>query len=110
MDVVPNGPRTYYSVMLNDYSVIIVDIDLPGEEGFDTLEALRLLPEERIGQSKSLFAITAERTPERILRCTELQVDGIFDKPLNSEALQRSLGGSKVAATVDSVARARSFS
>ena len=111
VDVVPNGPRTYYSVMLNDYSVIIVDIDLPGEEGFDTLEALRLLPEERIGQSKSLFAITAERTPERILRCTELQVDGIFDKPLNSETLQRSLGGVKVA-TTDSVARAgaRSFS
>lgn len=110
VDVVPNGPRTYYSVMLNDYSVIIVDIDLPGEEGFDTLEALRLLPEERIGQSKSLFAITAERTPDRILRCTELQVDGILDKPLNSETLQRLLGAGVRSFDKDSGVHANSHS
>lgn len=99
VDVAVSGPRTYYSVMLNDYSVIVVDIDLPGDEGFDTLEALRLLPEERVGQSKRLFAITAARTPEHILRCTELQVDGIFEKPLSLESLQKSLNRPR--ATID---------
>jgi len=91
VDVVASGPRTYYSVMLNDYSLIVVDIDLPGDEGFDTLEALRLLPPDRLGKSKCLFAVTAERTSERVLRCTELKVDGIFLKPLTAETLQQAL-------------------
>lgn len=91
VDVVPNGPRTYYSVMLNDYSLIVVDIDLPGDEGFDTLEALRLLPADRIGRSKSLFAVTSEMTSERVLRCTDLKVDGIFLKPLKAESLHQTL-------------------
>lgn len=93
VDVVPNGPRTYYSVMLNDYSLIVVDIDLPGDEGFDTLEALRLLPPDRISRSKCLFAVTSEMTSERVLRCTDLKVDGIFLKPLKAESLHQTLAG-----------------
>ena len=98
VDVVPNGPRTYYSVMLNDYALIVVDIDLPGEEGFDTLEALRLLPPDRVGEFNCLYAVTAALTPNRVLRCTELKVDGMFVKPLNAEALQQSLSGSAACA------------
>lgn len=91
VDVVPNGPRTYYSVMLNDYSVIVVDIDLPEEEGFDTLEALQLLPAECIGRSKMVFAMTNDKTQENILRCAELGVDNVFLKPLQADALRDSL-------------------
>ncbi len=94
VDVVSNGPRTYYSVMLNDYSVIVVDIDLPDDEGFDTLEALRLLPPDRVGQNNCLFALTTELSPDRVLRCTDLAVDGMFVKPLKAEALRQSLNGS----------------
>ena len=93
VDVVPNGPRAYYSVMLNDYSVIVVDIDLPGEEGFDTLEALRLLPPDRVSRSNCLFAVTTALKPERVLRCTGLNVDGMFVKPLTAEALHQTLSG-----------------
>lgn len=87
VDVTGNGPRTYYSVMLNDYSIVIVDIDLPGDEGFDTLEALRLLPPDRVAPSNCLFALTAERTADRVLKCTDLGVDGMFLKPLKLDAL-----------------------
>ena len=91
VDVTGNGPRTYYSVMLNDYSIVIVDIDLPGDEGFDTLEALRLLPPDRVAPSNCLFALTAERTADRVLKCTDLGVDGMFLKPLKLEALRQAL-------------------
>jgi CheY-like chemotaxis protein len=94
VDVVPNGPRAYYSVMLNDYSAIIVDIDLPGEEGFDTIEALRLLPPDRVAETNCLFALTTALTPERVLRCTDLKVDGMFVKPLKAETLHQTLTGS----------------
>lgn len=91
VDVVPNGPRTYYSVMLNDYSVIVVDIDLPEDEGYDTLEALQLLPAECVGRNKLVFAVTNDKTQENIMRCAELGVDNVFLKPLQADALRDSL-------------------
>jgi CheY-like chemotaxis protein/cell division protein FtsB len=91
VDVVLNGPRTYYSVMLNDYSVIVVDVDLPDDEGYDTLEALQLLPPDQRGLKRHLFAVTSSMTPERVLRCTDLGVDGMFLKPLQAGQLQKSL-------------------
>ncbi len=91
VDVVPNGPRTYYSVMLNDYSVVVVDIDLPEDEGFDTLEALQLLPPDRLGKSKTLIAVTSDMTPERVLRSTELGVSNLLLKPLQADALRQTL-------------------
>lgn len=91
VDVVPNGPRAYYSAMLNDYSLVVVDIDLPGDEGFDTLEALHLLPPDRHGRQRCLFAVTSELTPDRVLRCTNLEVDGMFLKPLKAESMHQTL-------------------
>lgn len=91
VDVVANGPRAYYSAMLNDYSVVMVDIDLPGDEGYDTLEAMRLLPPERAGKQKYLFALTSELRPDRVLRCTDLGVDGLFLKPLKVQSLQQTI-------------------
>jgi two-component system sensor histidine kinase HydH len=91
VDVVPNGPRTYYSVMLNDYSVVVVDIDLPEDEGFDTLEALQLLPPDRMGKSKLLIAVTSDTTPERLLRCTELGIGNLLLKPMQADALRQIL-------------------
>ena len=91
VDVVPNGPRTYYSVMLNDYSVIVVDIDLPEDEGFDTLEAMQLLPAECVGRNKLVFAVTNNKSPENVIRCSELGVDNVFLKPLQADALRESL-------------------
>lgn len=91
VDVVANGPKTYYSVMLTAYSVIVVDIDLPGEEGFDTLEALQLLPPSKDGKSRRLLAVTSDLTPDRVLRCADLGVDGILQKPLRAEELRKNL-------------------
>jgi len=91
VDIVPNGPRAYYSAMLNDYSVVMVDIDLPGDEGFDTLEAMRLLPPDRSGRPRYLFAITTELNPDRVFRCTNLGVDGMFLKPLKAESLHQAM-------------------
>ena len=45
--------------MLHDYDLIMVDVDLPGDEGFDTLEALRLLPPGGVRDSKSVTRLRA---------------------------------------------------
>lgn len=91
VDTVATGPAAYYSIMLNDYRLILVDVDLPGDEGYDTLEALRLLPADRIRETNCVFALTNELTPDRILRCTSIRVDGVFLKPLKVEALRQTV-------------------
>lgn len=92
VDVVHTGPRTYYSAMLREYELILVDVDLADEEGFDTLEALRLLP-QGISNTTGLFALSRARSPEAVLRSTQLGVDGFFVKPLTAEALRAALEG-----------------
>ena len=92
VDVVHSGPRAYYSAMLRDYDVILVDVDLANEEGFDTIEALRLLP-NGVGDSTGVFAISSARSPNAVLRGTELGIDGFLVKPLNPESLHATLSG-----------------
>ena len=92
VDVAHSGPRTYYSAMLQDYDLILVDVDMANEEGFDTIEALRLLP-NGISDSTGVFAISSARSPEAVLRGTELGIDGFLVKPLNPESLHAALSG-----------------
>lgn len=92
VDVVHTGPRTYYSAMLREYELILVDVDLADEEGFDTIEALRLLP-QGISDTTGLFALSRARSPEAVLRSTQLGVDGFFVKPLTVEALRAAFEG-----------------
>ena len=92
VDVAHSGPCTYYTAMLRDYDLIVIDVDLANEEGFDTIEALRLLP-NGIGDSTGVFAISSARTPDAVLRGTQLGIDGFLLKPLNPESLRAALSG-----------------
>ena len=92
VDVVHTGPRTYYSVMLREYELILIDLDLDDDEGFDTIESLRLLP-QGISNTTGLFALSRARSPEAVLRSTQLGVDGFFVKPLTAEALRAAFEG-----------------
>ena len=92
VDVAHSGPRTYYSAMVRDYDLILVDVDLANDEGFDTIEALRLLP-NGVGDSTGVFAMSSARAPDAVLRLTELGIDGFFVKPLNPESLRATLSG-----------------
>ncbi len=92
VDVVHTGPRTYYSAMLREYELILIDLDLADDEGFDTIEALRLLP-QGISNTTGLFALSHARSPEAVLRSTQLGVDGFFIKPLTAEALRAAFEG-----------------
>lgn len=92
VDIAHSGPRAYYSAMLRDYDLILIDVDLDNEEGFDTIEALQLLP-QGIGDSASVFAISSVRSSDKVLRGTQLGIDGFLLKPLNQWTLQAALSG-----------------
>ncbi len=92
VDVARSGPRAYYSAMLRYYDVILIDIDLANEEGFDTIEALRLLP-RGISDFTGVFALSSARTPATVLRVTQLGIDGFLVKPVSPASLQAALEG-----------------
>ena len=92
VDVAHSGPRMYYSAMLRDYDLILIDVDLANEEGFDAIEALRLLP-NGIDDSTGVFALSLTRSPDAVLRGTELGLDGFLVKPLSLESLHSALSG-----------------
>ena len=78
--------------MLREYELIVVDVDLADDEGFDTIEALRLLP-QGVSNTTGLFALSRARSPEAVLRSTQLGVDGFFVKPLTADALRAAFEG-----------------
>lgn len=92
VDVVRSGPRTYYSVMMRDYDVIVIDVDLAQDEGFDTIEALKMLP-NTVYSTTGLFALTSDPSADTVLRVTDLGVDGLLTKPVDPVALHRLLTG-----------------
>jgi CheY-like chemotaxis protein len=67
-------------LMSNAYMVAIIDLALPGKDGFELLSAIRQQPE--IAELPCV-AITAFHTPELKQQAIHLGFNGYFAKPLD---------------------------
>ncbi|MBM4075819.1 MAG: response regulator [Planctomycetes bacterium] len=86
IDVVHTGPRAYFSVMQQDYDVILIDLDLASTDGFDTIEAMRRLP-NGVDRCAGLFAITSQSEDGNSHKSKCHQIDAILQKPLDPARL-----------------------
>lgn len=62
---------------------ILLDISMPGGDGFDVAERVR----DSIGSSAPIIFITAHKEPELRRRAADLGAAGFFEKPYDSQAL-----------------------
>ena len=68
------------------FDVAVIDLAMPGRDGYDVARAIRELPD---GSDRRLIAVTALPHEEHAVRSLESGFDRFFIKPVNFAQLQR---------------------
>jgi CheY-like chemotaxis protein len=91
----PNGDSVAEVLRTHQPSpnLVLLDIQLPGRDGFEVLEELKALP----GRSWKVVALTAHALPEDRARAAAAGFDGYITKPIDVRTfpaeVARYLGG-----------------
>ncbi len=80
-----NGSEAVSMVALNDYDLVLMDIQMPEMDGYEATRTIRNMD----GNKKDLpiMAMTANATPEEINKCFESGVDEYISKPFVAQDL-----------------------
>lgn len=76
VDVVANGDDALYQVEINDYDVIVLDVMIPGKDGFATCRSIRDL-----GKHMPILMLTARDAVEDRIRGLDSGADDYLTKP-----------------------------
>jgi len=90
IDHVPNGLRALQAMENQRYDAALVDLDLPGVDGFKWARLVR--SREQDGDERlPMVAITARSGGDEETRAREAGMDGFLRKPLHGEQLAKAL-------------------
>jgi DNA-binding response OmpR family regulator len=76
VDVVASGDDALYQVEINDYDVIVLDVMIPGKDGFATCRSIRDL-----GKRMPILMLTARDAVEDRIRGLDSGADDYLTKP-----------------------------
>ncbi|MBQ5824560.1 MAG: response regulator transcription factor [Clostridia bacterium] len=81
VDVCSDGLSGYGSALQNDYSLIILDVMLPGLDGFEFCKKLR------VDKDTPILFVTARQEPDYVIEGFSLGADDYITKPFNFREL-----------------------
>lgn len=89
---VTSGPDCLAAAAENIFDLILIDIHMPGMDGYQTIQELRLHT-ERVASpvTTPVFALTDGQSEILLSRCLDAGFDGVLAKPLNLQDLARKL-------------------
>jgi PAS domain S-box-containing protein len=90
LDYASEGKDAIEKVMVNAYDLILMDIKMPGIDGFETTAIIRELPGERF-KSVPIIALTAAAVGEQEDRYEASGMNGHILKPFRPEEIKRIL-------------------
>jgi len=82
VDVAPNGDDALYQVEINDYDVVILDVMIPGKNGFEVCKAIRVL-----GKCMPILMLTARDAVEDRVTGLDSGADDYLTKPFEFREL-----------------------
>ena len=86
VDEAENGAEGVEMALANDYSVVLMDIQMPVMDGFEATSGLR-----RKGYKKTIIALTANAMREDQNKCMTVGFDAFLAKPVNIDKLIETL-------------------
>jgi two-component system sensor histidine kinase/response regulator len=86
VSVVRSGMDALAELERANYDVLLLDLHMPGMDGFEVIRSLRTREQSR-GGHLSVIALTARARPADRERCLAAGMDGFLAKPINSAAL-----------------------
>lgn len=90
VDVVDNGHRAIQAAQDHDYSVILMDCQMPTMDGFEATKAIRKLEALR-GTYTPIIAVTALAMVGDRERCIAVGMDDYISKPIDRQMLKIKL-------------------
>jgi len=85
-DVVDNGEEAVESVKKNKYSVVLMDIHMPGISGLEATKIIRTFDKEL-----TIFALTAVTLEDKMHEFDEAGFNDIISKPFKQEDFEKKL-------------------
>jgi two-component system sensor histidine kinase/response regulator len=85
VDAVDNGAQALEKVQSNQYSAVLMDVQMPEMDGFEATRQIRAM--EKDGRHIPIIAMTAHAMPEDRDRCLAAGMDDYVTKPLDSRVL-----------------------
>ncbi|RDC63219.1 PAS domain-containing hybrid sensor histidine kinase/response regulator [Adhaeribacter pallidiroseus] len=85
-DIAENGLIAFDLVTSNDYDLILMDLQMPEQDGYDTTLAIRQLPDEKF-QKIPIIALTASAMLDIQDRAFQVGMNDYVSKPFNPDEL-----------------------
>jgi CheY-like chemotaxis protein len=90
IDVADNGKIACKLVEKNDYDIVLMDIQMPEMDGFETTRTIRAFPGAK--SKLPIMAMTANVTTDEIAKCFESGMDDYISKPFVMQELLNKIG------------------
>jgi PAS domain S-box-containing protein len=85
IESVPNGNEAYEAVLNGEFDLVLMDVQMPEMDGFETTKAIRNT--EPVGKHIPIIAMTAHALRGDRERCLEAGMDDYLSKPINPDIL-----------------------
>jgi CheY-like chemotaxis protein/anti-sigma regulatory factor (Ser/Thr protein kinase) len=86
--VASNGKEALEKINIETFNVVLMDLRMPGMDGFQTTQLIRALPDKKIASVK-VFAFTGDVMKETVRQCLDNGMDGVIAKPINIHEVNR---------------------
>lgn len=90
-DVACNGKDVLKKVKARIYSVILMDLNIPGIGGLAATQQLRIMEEEGLMPRTAIVAMTAHALVRDREKCLKAGMDDYIAKPFSQEQLQQKI-------------------
>jgi len=91
LDTAENAEQALSMHGENPYDLILMDIEMPGMDGYQATEAIRAREREQGLRPAPILAVTAHALAESERRCRESGCNGYLPKPLTKAMLRRAV-------------------
>lgn len=91
VDTVDDGPDALQAVEAGDYHVLLLDLHMPGMDGYDVVRAIRAREDER--RALPVIALTADAMADTRERCLAAGMDDFVPKPFEKSRLLAAVAG-----------------
>ncbi|MCB1316573.1 MAG: response regulator [Leptospiraceae bacterium] len=86
-----DGHTALQMIQHNVFDLILMDMEMPGIDGYETSVRIRMLELEKNLARQPILAVTAHSSQETRERCLRAGMDGYLSKPIHIDALRTQM-------------------